>query len=271
MNDSASIQFSQSNTYVAQLKEQFERIRKIIEDGGTVQLELTEAGRSLSLTIDRNNVVKNDSPVHLESAQKTRSLTDNDGLLARSTNTFSFDVGDIDRQVKTEDLKAQFKKAATEKLDDSSKSKMRSLATDADVAPSSLPNPTVKYVGDTWVLAEDCVYTTNDGFTITAKNGFKTDLASVPRFLWLLVAPNELSLIAPIFHDLIYRSGGEVMLPTGEVRPASKIFTKQEADDLFLELMTRAKISYWKRNVAYLAVEKFGGDSWRKPPSGGAE
>lgn len=262
MNDSAQLQF-QSNTYVTQLKEQFERIRKIIEDGGTVQLELTEAGRSLSLTIERNNVVKNDSPVHLESAPKTRSLSDNDSLVARSTNTFSFNVGDINRQVKTDDLKAQFNKAAKEKSDHNLESKLRSLSSEADFAPTVLPDPTVKYVGDTWVLAEDCVYTTNDGFTITAKSGFKTDLASVPRFLWLLIAPNELSLIAPIFHDLIYRSGGKVILPTGEVRPVSKIFTKQEADDLFLELMTRAKISYWKRNVAYLAVEKFGGDSWR--------
>lgn len=49
-----------------------------------------------------------------------------------------------------------------------------------------------------------------------------------------------------------------------EVSPADKIFERKEADDLFLELKARAKISYWKRNVAYLAVRGFGQSSWRQ-------
>ncbi len=65
-------------------------------------------------------------------------------------------------------------------------------------------------------------------------------------------------------HDLIYRSGGEVILPHGAVRPTGRRFERREADDLFLELMTRAKVSYWKRNVAYLAVRGFGQSSWQE-------
>ena len=65
-------------------------------------------------------------------------------------------------------------------------------------------------------------------------------------------------------HDLIYRCGGSVILPAGDVSPAGKTFNRKDADDLFLELMTRSNISYWKRNVAYLAVRAFGQSSWKE-------
>lgn len=78
------------------------------------------------------------------------------------------------------------------------------------------------------------------------------------------IASFELSLVAPIVHDLIYGSAGTVALPDSEVAPADKQFDRKEADDLFLELMTRSMVAYWKRNVAYLAVRAFGGSSWRQ-------
>ncbi len=79
------------------------------------------------------------------------------------------------------------------------------------------------------------------------QRGFRSDLASIPRLFWAIIASFELSLLAPIMHDLIYRSGGRVILPHGEVTPTGRIFERKEADDLFLELMTRAKVAYWKR------------------------
>ncbi|MBS0171541.1 MAG: DUF1353 domain-containing protein [Nitrospira sp.] len=95
--------------------------------------------------------------------------------------------------------------------------------------------------------------------------GFNSDLASIPRLLWAIVSSFELSLIAPIMHDLLYRCGGQVVLPHGEVAPADRRFGRKDADDLFLELMTRAEIVYWKRRVAYLAVRAFGQSSWQEP------
>ena len=127
-----------------------------------------------------------------------------------------------------------------------------------------MPEPAVIYRDGVWTLAEDFVYLTNDNFTITVKNNYNTDLASIPRIFWGLISSFELSLAAPIVHDLIYRSAGDVKPPDGEVAPPGKIFTRQEADDIFLELMTRAKIAYWKRNVAYLAVRHFAEFAWRK-------
>ena len=250
MNNLTQSQFSQSQ-YIAELKEQFNRIDKIINNNGTVTLDLTENGRSISLTINSTSVIKSDAPT-----RKTRSVSDNKSLIARVTNTYSFDVGDINRKVDTDDIQAQIK-ASDKKTDDRPKRGMRSAA-------PGLPNPAIKYIGDNWLLTEDCVYTTNDDFTITAKSGFKTDLASIPRIFWALLASFELSIAAPVLHDLIYRSAGEVSPPDGEVVPVGKIFTRQEADDIFLELMTRAKVSYWKRNVAYLAVRHFAEHAWRR-------
>jgi hypothetical protein len=250
MNDLTHSESPQSD-YIVQLREQFKRIDQIIEANGIVKLDLTENDRSISLIIDRNSVVQAGSPT-----RKTRSRSDNKILIAYATHNYSFDIDVINRQIRTDDIEAQIK-ASHQATHDRPKRKMRSSS-------RSLPNPAIKYIGNNWVLNEDCVYTTNDNFTITAKSGFETDLASIPRMFWPLVASFELSVTAPVFHDLIYRSAGEVTPPDGEVSPAGKIFTRLEADDIFLELMTRAKISYWIRNVAYLAVRSFAEHAWRK-------
>jgi hypothetical protein len=264
MNNHDDSQFSQSDTYIAQLTEQFKQIDQIISNNGTVRLDLTENARSLSLTINRNSVIEGDLPIVDIQSRKTRSPFDNNSLTARPADPFSFDIDDINRNVRAGDIEAQLNKHSVEKEGDMLKRKTRSLSPTTDFPFPGLPNPAVKYIGDNWLLAEDCVYTTNDGFMITAKSGFITDLASIPRIFWALIASFELSITAPVFHDLIYRSAGEVAPPDGEVTPAGKIFTRQEADDVFLELMTRAKIQYWKRNVAYLAVRHFAESSWRR-------
>ncbi len=257
-----AVQFIQSNAYLAELKEQLELINQKIENGETIQLDLTENNRSISLKIDRHKVVK--SYLADGGARKTHSQSDNKSLVALVTNSFSFDIGDINRQIHPNDVQAQITYASGKKNDDKPLDKIGSGALKTSEPPTGLPDPAVKYKNNLWILAEDCGYTTNDGFMITVKGGYKTDLASIPRIFWALIASFELSLAAPIFHDLIYRSAGEIALPDGEVAPADKIFTRQEADDIFLELMTRAKIPYWKRNVAYLAVHYFAEFAWRK-------
>jgi Protein of unknown function (DUF1353) len=47
------------------------------------------------------------------------------------------------------------------------------------------------------------------------------------------------------------------------VSPDDKVFSKVEADDLFLELMTREKVSFFKRNFAYAAVRLAGRSAWK--------
>ncbi len=82
--------------------------------------------------------------------------------------------------------------------------------------------------------------------------GFRFDLASIPRPLWLLIAPFELSIEAPLLHDYLYFHGG-----MGQ-------FTRKQADRLFLRVMKNEGIWAWRRWPAYLAVRLFGRPAWKE-------
>lgn len=256
MPDMVNAQFMQSNAYLTQLKEQFARIEKRIESGDTVTLNLTEGDRAISLVVSRDRVVETPARIEPLVTGRSHTLADNDSLIAGVTKTFAFDVGEANRKIFPADIQAHLAGGTNDKTAAGPERLTRSA--------SELPDPAVRYDGSDWILADDCRYAALDGFIVTIKSGFKTDLASIPRLLWAFIASFELSLVAPIVHDLIYGSIGKVALPNGEVSPADKIFVRKEADDLFLELMTRAKVAYWKRNVAYLAVRGFGGPSWKQ-------
>ncbi len=80
--------------------------------------------------------------------------------------------------------------------------------------------------------------------------GFKTDLASVPRFLWWFIAPTDWGILCPaIMHDYFY---------------STHIVTRARADYLFREKMKDFGLEIIKRNLAYLAVRMFGWIWWNK-------
>ncbi|MCW5799949.1 MAG: hypothetical protein LZF60_340100 [Nitrospira sp.] len=252
MPDLIQMQFMQANAYLAELINQFAGIEKRIEDGETVTLNLTDQGRTLSLVVSRENVAESAAPAKAPAPGASSTLADNQTLVAALTKTFTYDLGQANRNISVADVQTHLKNAARQTARD-----------EADLVPK-LPVPVVTHDGHLWVVAEDCRYAALDGSAITAKRGFKSDLASIPRLFWAIIASFELSLVAPIMHDLIYRGGGTVILPDGEVTPAGRLFSRRDADDLFLELMTRSNVAYWKRNVAYLAVRAFGQSSWQE-------
>ena len=93
--------------------------------------------------------------------------------------------------------------------------------------------------------------------TITVPEGFETNLASVPRALWALISPTDLSRAATI-HDGIY----SVCI---ESYPSNTDFERKQlrafADFVFLEAMKSAEnpvIPNWKIYSAYYAVRWFG-------------
>ena len=90
--------------------------------------------------------------------------------------------------------------------------------------------------------------------TIVIPEGFRFDLASIPRLLWAMIAPFELSIAAPLVHDFLYRYGG--MLASGQ------LLNRSEADTIFAELMEREGVPGWRRVLAYRAVRTFGRGSW---------
>lgn len=92
--------------------------------------------------------------------------------------------------------------------------------------------------------------------------GMTSDLASVPRVLWLWRAPWEFSLAAPLVHDALYRGHG--MLPVGGVQPFHR-YTRAEADALFYTIMRREGVPRVAAGLAWAAVRVFGWFAWRKP------
>ncbi len=100
-----------------------------------------------------------------------------------------------------------------------------------------------------------------DGTRLTVPAGWRFDLASVPRVLWTLIAPFELSLAAPLVHDFLYRTAG--VPPPGTVEP-HRTFTRAEADRIFCAIMARQGVAGWRLAAAYVAVRAAGVLAWRR-------
>lgn len=95
--------------------------------------------------------------------------------------------------------------------------------------------------------------------TVTVKAGFQFDRASIPRIFWILVSKDDLSNVAPLFHDLLYRFEG--VLHRDWVKPYTT-FSRLEADNLFFHLMAKSGVTSWRLHVAYQAVCRFSVFAW---------
>ena len=93
---------------------------------------------------------------------------------------------------------------------------------------------------------------------ITCKKGFKTDLASTPKFLWNLIAPWDIARAA-IIHDFLYLKIRQYRAKHPEDMESIKL-AKKAADKVFLMAMQDAdpKVASWKIKAAYHAVVMFG-------------
>lgn len=88
---------------------------------------------------------------------------------------------------------------------------------------------------------------------IRVPDGFKSDGASVPQFLWDDISPaiDPRTIRAAIAHDWIYRTH-----PDG--------WTRKMADDLFYAFCRKDGLSWWKSQKAYWGVRMFGSYSWNE-------
>ncbi|MBC3539853.1 DUF1353 domain-containing protein [Rufibacter sediminis] len=129
------------------------------------------------------------------------------------------------------------------------------------VPDSYLPPPVLTYSQQRrkWILENTYLYQ-GDGFTLTVPAGYAFDLASVPRAVWWAIAPFELSIVAPLVHDFLYDYGGE--LPAPAVYPY-RVFTRRQADYLFLEIMRREGVAELKARIAFNAVRAAGWIGWK--------
>ena len=105
--------------------------------------------------------------------------------------------------------------------------------------------------GDVITLRQDLCIVRN-GRTLFVPEGFQSDGASVPRFLWASVTSSidHRTIRGAVVHDYLYRN-----TPPG--------WTRQEADELFYHLIREDGLSWWASQKAYWGVRLFGASSWR--------
>ena len=126
-----------------------------------------------------------------------------------------------------------------------------------------------------WVLERALSYTNKDlevealrkigaqitaGGKITCKKDFVTDLASVPRICWMLIAPWDIARAA-IIHDLLYKRIRQYRAKLDKDnlqydQISAYKDAKKEADKVFLAAMKDADpaVPKWKIYSAYYAV-----------------
>jgi len=102
-----------------------------------------------------------------------------------------------------------------------------------------------------WILREEYKYEIN-GYIIVVPKGFTTDLASVPRVLWVFFPPFGKYTRAAIVHDYLYSELND----TG--------INRYWADKIFYHIMQELGVAGYKRAPMYQAVRMFGEPAWKK-------
>lgn len=100
-----------------------------------------------------------------------------------------------------------------------------------------------------WKVLSPLTYITNDNIKIIAPKGFNTNFASTPRIFWSFLPPWGKYGKAAIIHDFLYYSG---------------IYSKKEADLIFLEAMKTLEVVKWKRYSMYYSVKYIGFIAWNR-------
>lgn len=102
-----------------------------------------------------------------------------------------------------------------------------------------------------YILKEDFKYLVNE-LLITVPKGFVTDLASIPRPLWIFFPPFGKYNEAAVVHDYLY----SVQNTTG--------LNRKLADKIFKFIMKECGVDCATREVLYLGVRNFGSVFWKK-------
>jgi len=93
-------------------------------------------------------------------------------------------------------------------------------------------------------------YSSTIGDTIFIEEGFEFDGASIPKAFWSLIGSpfNGKYKYSALIHDALY---------------ASEIVERHIADKVFLDLMEKDGVAWWKRTAMYNAVRVGGYFVWK--------
>ncbi len=103
--------------------------------------------------------------------------------------------------------------------------------------------------GECWVLVAD-FHAKVDGMAFTVPAGFKTDGASIPRFLWRLCGHPMTTRRFPVavLHDWLYE--------------ADLGLTRQQVDEIYRDGLRALGYGKLTANTEYYALRLFGGSRW---------
>jgi hypothetical protein len=100
------------------------------------------------------------------------------------------------------------------------------------------------------------IFDDQDGnvYVVDPASDFTSDLASIPRVFWRIMAPHELGVEAPLAHDWLLWA----------IRKGIVDLTRADADEIFCALLEREGIRPSRRKLACAAVKL-----WTKIETGG--
>lgn len=106
----------------------------------------------------------------------------------------------------------------------------------------------VPYKGYDYKTCKKMRVTIDDKLYIIPK-GFETDLASIPRVLWSIFAPQYSGFVAPaILHDYLYRCNSNI--------------TRVYADEVLYSALITENVTLFTASKFYLGVRLFGGSHY---------
>lgn len=112
--------------------------------------------------------------------------------------------------------------------------------------------------GDDWIVAKGLDLPTLRDTRVTIEAGFRTDLGSVPRILWPVIGPHELSVEACLLHDVLCKLRGGTSGDGTHARLFGETWTSREAHRQFLADMLAYDVPTWRALIAYTFVRIFG-------------
>jgi hypothetical protein len=124
--------------------------------------------------------------------------------------------------------------------------------------------PSLKGGRSLWALRDPLSYRTGDcDDMITVRPGFPTDLASIPRWAWIILPPDGPWVKAAVIHDFLYATSGTGVWKDG-ARGVSRstAYSRKEADQILREAMQNRGVPLMRRTIIYWAVRLGGQRGW---------
>lgn len=109
-----------------------------------------------------------------------------------------------------------------------------------------------------WIVRKAITVKLSNGEVITIEEGFRTDLSSVPQFLWGILPPYGSFMLPCLIHDWLYMNNGH------KIKMARHSMTQAQADNemyVWSTVLCDNKLD----NLCRLWGVRLGGKSWWNP------